>query len=244
MIKNYLSNVLGYIKQTFVKNLLYLWILIILQIVTIIPAIILFNMYNIQTAPWYLFIAFILVVSVFLTSFFFMFKKIYNCASYFLKKDNLSNFKIIKSILTLGVFNITPFLLFSIIAKNIPYNPALNLVLFILTVIFYISMSLSLAGIVFWQEKNSTFAVLNSLKLFFKKFLIAFPVFLLFYITGYLITFVLFVILNTALLLSGYFTNFLGEILYNILIIYPLYFIAPFYIGAQAAIIDKYGNNS
>ena len=251
MLKQYfieLGEIFKFSGLFFVKNFkkenLIIWLLILFQMVLAIPLLYFQKAlgFGNYTLLWK--ILSILGLGAFAILFFFMFKKVFKLATKGLNKEKLSTSKIIKSLLILGAFNCIPFLIFLLfyyLAQAIPgsgyfFRICLNL----FTYIFYFAMSLSIAAIAKWQDKNIVAAILKSVKLFFKKIGIVIPVFFLFFVIASAVVFLICAGLYTIAIYFNYISENLVNSIHAIVNVYSLYVIAGLYIGAQIKLLESY----
>ena len=119
------------------------------------------------------------------------------------------------------------------------YTVIFQILMKVLTYLYYISLSLSIAGIAYWNDKNVFVAIFKSIKLFYKKFLLVLPVFMIFYAVFLLLSFLLCVIFYAI----GLYFNFLTEQLKNafdaVINIYALFIIINLYLGIQIGTIEE-----
>ena len=109
----------------------------------------------------------------------------------------------------------------------------------IFTYLFYFAMSLSIAAIAKWQDKNIFVAILKSVKLFFKKIGVVIPIFFLFFLIASLIVFLICALLYTIAIYFNYISENLVNAIHAVVNVYSLYIIAGLYIGAQAKILES-----
>ena len=173
-----------------------------------------------------------------------MFRKIFNLASLAVEKDKLSNFKILKSLLALGIINCIPFLtflLFLILAQVMPnFGYIFKICLNIFTYFFYFATSLSIAAIAKWQDRNIIVAILKSIKIFFKNIGKVVPVFFIFFIFASLIVFLICATLYAFAIYFNYIDENLANAIHTVVNAYSLYVITGLYIGAQAKFLEGY----
>lgn len=248
MFKNYLLTLGGmfkesaiFAKESFKKQGLVMWSLVLLQIILGIPLLYLLKEYGFLALSNLQKTGYIFGFAIYLTIFFIMFKKVFKLISSNLNKSEITYPKAIRAMLALGIFNCTPLLALVICYSLAQIFPALTIFLKIglniFTALFYFAMSLSLASIVLWQDKNVFLAILKSIKTFFKKF--AYTI-ILFAVVFFLATLVSYVFC-TILYAFGLYFNFLDDNLvtsiHAIINVYSLYVIFGLYIGAQSSIL-------
>lgn len=249
MLKNYfteLGNVFKFsalfFAKNFVKQNLIIWLLILLQIVLAIPLLYFSKEMGFSNFSLLWKIFSVAGLALFIVLFFFMFKKVFDLASLGVEKDKLSNFKIVKALLILGVVNCIPFLaflLFYLLAQVVPVlGQTLVVALKIFTYFFYFATSLSLVAIVKWQDKNVIVAVLKSVKFFFKKLGTVIPVMFFFFVIASLLVF----LICTSIYAVAIYFKFINESFIDatqaIVNVYSLYIVAGMYIGAQIKLLE------
>lgn len=249
MFKNYFSSLGNLFKETalfakdnFVKYMLIIWLLILAQMIFGIPVFYISKEFGFINLSLALKISYLLMFGAFFYVFFLMFKKVFELAALGLKKDEISNLKIIKSAIVLTLFNLIPiavlFICFYLsswipsLEKFIKYIPN------IFAAIFYFVMSLSVASIVKWQNKNVFLAVLKSLKVFFKKIIYSLPLFLVIFICAGIITWLFCTILFAIFMYFNVLTYSLIDAIHTIINTCSLYIISGFYIGAQVKLLE------
>ena len=249
MLKNYFLEFkeifiesLVFMKNNFKKYMLLIWLLIFLQLPFGVFCLYATKEYNSNLSIG-LIIALLVSFLIFLFLLFMLYKNVFNMASFNLGKENLSNKKIIKSLLILGLFNLSPILVFvfcyglaQFILKLILF---LNISLNVFTGLFYLAMSLSIVSICKWNDINSIIAVVKSLKIFFKKFNFTAPLFIIMFALRALITYIICVILYAILLKIGILNENLVVSIQTMVNVYSLYIISGFYIGAQVSILKR-----
>ena len=250
MVKNYFRDIFKifsksftFSKENFTPSMLKIWGLIFLQTLSSIIMLTLSKEAGFIHLSTPLKVLYSACAVIFIPSFFFMFKEVFNLASKGLLENKPSGFKIIKSLLVLALFNCIPFIVFLIcikIASIVPGSaPVLKPLLSIFTYLFYISMSLSVCGIVFYQKDNIFMAVIKSVKLFFKKISRSFPVFLVIFLAGILLVYIICTIIYSILIYFHFLNENLANSIYATINLYSLYLIAGLYIGAQINIIKE-----
>ncbi|MBR3604466.1 MAG: hypothetical protein IKL52_00380 [Candidatus Gastranaerophilales bacterium] len=250
MLKNYfieLGNILKFSALFFAKNFkkenLIIWLLILFQLILAIPLLYFQKAlgFGNYTLLWK--ILSVIGMGAFAVLFFFMFKKVFKLASLSVQKEKLSNTKIIKSLVILGILNCIPFLAFLLFYSLAQFVPTLGyffkISLNIFTYLFYFAMSLSIAAIAKWQDKNIFVAILKSVKLFFKKIGVVIPIFFLFFLIASLIVFLICALLYTIAIYFNYISENLVNAIHAVVNVYSLYIIAGLYIGAQAKILES-----
>lgn len=251
MLKKYfieLGEVFKFSSLFFIKNFkkenLIIWLLILFQMVLAIPLLYFQKALGFDNYDLLWKILSIVGLGAFAVLFFFMFKKVFKLVTKGLNKEKLTNSKIIKALLILGLFNCIPFLIFLLfyflaqIAPNLGYFFRICLNLF--TYMFYFAMSLSIAAIAKWQDKNVVVAILKSVKIFFKKIGIVVPVFFLFFVIASAIVFLICALLYTIAIYFNYISENLVNSIHAIVNVYSLYIIAGLYIGAQIKLLESY----
>lgn len=248
MFKNYFislgeifKNTFVFAKNTFKNAMPLIWGLIVLQMIIIIPILYfikeigfyeLKNIYKIIT---------IVGLGLYLFIFFQMFKKVFNFSSFSLGKENISNCRIIKSLLILGLLNCTPFLTLIILyflSQFIPNSDVfLKIFLNVFTYFFYFMMSFSIVSIVLWQDESIFFAIFKGLKIFFKKIIFAIPIIALMYLFAALISYLGSTLLYSIFIYSNYLNENLVNSIHAIMNVYSLYIICNLYIGFQVAFL-------
>lgn len=250
MIKNYfiklweiIKNAFIFSNKTFKEYTLKIWGTILIQIGTLTPVLSIINQNDITSLSLVEKTILILGFIVFIFSFFFMYRLVFDLASFAFDKEKLSNKKIIFSLLTLGLLNLIPFIVFQIliaIALNVPNSAQiLSIVSSVFSIIFYFLLCLSIASIVFWQDKKNIIAILKSIKVVFKKTHYALPLFSIIFIIASLI---LFLIMTAVTLINFYtniFTNSTMNTIQTVANVYTLYLISGFYIGIQSEILKS-----
>ncbi len=187
---------------------------------------------------------FIVALCLYFFGLFFMFKKILSFLSNEFGSEDFSNIKTIKALLVFAFFNLVPFFVFIlgyVISKLLPdLTVFLQKTVSIFSIVFYLSLSYSLAMLV-KQKKNMFFAVIDSIKFFFKRFFYAFPLILIVYIVAFILKVILLAIL---IYLFSHFKNlFLIQTLDffdAIFSLYSVYFFATLYFGVQVNLIKKF----
>ena len=248
MFKNYFINLGKILKNTFIfgkntfkSHTLKIWLLIIFQVILAIPLLYFVKEIGFMNFSTAYKILSIVAFGVFLAIFFAMFKKVFNFASFGLEKENISNQRIIKSLLILGLLNCIPFLmlitLFSL-AQIIPALGAyLKIFLNIFTFLFYFAMSLSIASIVLYRNKNVFISILKGLKIFFKKILLTLPIFALIFLLAAIISYLSSTLLYAIFIYFNYLNENLVNSIHAIMNVYSLYVICGLYIGSQVAFL-------
>lgn len=248
MFKNYLKSLgelfkeIGiFTKNNFKKYMLPIWFLILAQMIFGIPVLFIYKEFGFVSLSIGLKIAFILMFGAFLYSFFLMFKKIFKMAADNLEVNRISNLKIIQTALVLTLFNAIPILVlficfytsswFPFLEKYLKYIPN------IFATIFYFVMSLSIAGIVKWQNKNIFIAVLKSLKTFFVKIKYTLPIFLIIFLLAGFITWAICAIIYAIFMYFSLLTYSLIDAIHTIINVCSLYAISGIYIGAQVLLL-------
>lgn len=249
MLKKYFNsfgeifkNAFLFSKETFKKHGLLIWLLIISQMFLIIPVLYFSKEFGfLNFAFGYKILASLALIAYFIL-FFVMFKKVFNLASLALKKENINNSRIIKSLLTLGIFNCIPFfmlLIFYNLALAFPNTGiALKIILSIFTFIFYLSMSLSIVSISKWQNKNIFVAIFRGIKTFFKKIHLTLPIFLIVFAFGTIISYLICTLIYAILIYSNFINENIVNTIHAIVNVYSLYIICNFYIGLQANVLE------
>ena len=248
MIKSYLYSLnnlfkeIGlFAKNNFKKYMLPIWFLIFTQILFGIPVLFVYKEIGFMNLSIGLKFVFIMMLGAFVYSFFLMFKEVYKMIADGLNLNKISNMKIIKSALVLTIFNIIPLVVFYIcyyIASWIPSSEkVLKYIPGIFAMIFYFVMSLSLASIVKWQNKNVFVAILKSLKTFFVKIKYTLPLFLIIFILAVLITWVICTAIYAIFMFFNLLTYSLIDATHIIVNVCSLYIISGFYIGAQVLLL-------
>lgn len=248
MLKNYFislndifKNAFIFAKNTFKNNMPLIWGLIILQMIIIIPI-----LYFVKEIGFFEFKSIYKILTIIAFGFFFfiffqMFKKVFNLASFGLEKEKIKNSRIIKSLLVFGLLNCIPFLtlivLYSLSQFILNSDIFLKIFLNIFTYFFYFSMSLSVASIVLWQDKNIFCAIFKGLKVFFKKILLIIPVILVVYLFAGIISYLGSTLLYAIFIYFNYLNENLVNSIHAIINVYSLYVICGFYIGYQVAIL-------
>ena len=248
MFKNYfidfgniLKNAFIFAKNTFKNHYLSILLLILLQVILIIP-LLYFNQ-QIGFVNFNMTFKILAIVGFigFLSLFFIMFKKVFNLASFGLEKENISNFRILKALLLLGLLNCIPFLMLLIlysIAQIIPdYGIYLKIFLNIFTFFYYFAMSLSIASIVLYRNKNVFISILKGLKIFFKKILLTLPIFALIFLLAAIISYLSSTLLYAIFIYFNYLNENLVNSIHAIMNVYSLYVICGLYIGSQVAFL-------
>ena len=248
MFKNYLCSLgnlfkeIGiFTKNNFKKYMLAIWFLILAQMIFGIPVLFVHKEFGFAYLSIGLKIAFILMLGAFLYSFFLMFKKVFKMVADNLNVDRVSNLKIIKSALVLTLFNLIPLIVLFICFYISSWVPSLEKVLKyipnIFATIFYFVMSLSIASIVKWQNKNIFCAVLKSLKVFFVKIKYTLPIFLVIFLVAGFITWASCAIIYAIFMYFSLLTYGLIDSIHTIVNVCSLYVISGLYIGAQVLLL-------
>lgn len=251
MIKNYFINLGNLFKnsaiffvQNFKKYNLLILLLIFVQMLLAIPLLYFSKQVGFNAFPLVYKIVSIVAILLYFASFLFMYKKVFNLVAVGLEKEEISNGRIAKALILLGVLNCAPLLAFLMcysIALLVPNSASImKMVLNIFTYIFYFAMCLSVSSIVFWQDKNVFVAVLKSIKVFFKKVLYSVPIFLVLYAIATAVLFVLCSIIYAIAIKLGFINENLINSVHAIINLYSLYVFAGFYIGAQVNILKGY----
>ena len=180
-------------KETFKKQGI-IWILIFIQTMLAIPLVYFYKEPGFSNLSILYKVLFVVALIATLILFFFMFKNVYNMASAGFKKENISNLRALSSLLFLGVLNCVPMLFFVIMyyfAKMLPdYGIIFKILLNILSWSFYFSITLSLASVVKWSEKNIFAAIWNGVKVFSKNLGMVILIFSIYFILSKILTFV------------------------------------------------------
>ena len=248
MIKNYLYSLkylfkeIGlFTKYNFKKYMLTIWFLIFAQLIYGIPVLYIYKEIGFASLTIGSKIAFALALGIFLYTFFLMFKKVFEMVADGLEINRISNSKIIKAALVLTLFNLIPILVFFIcyyLASLVPsLEKVLKYVVNIFAAIFYFVMSLSLASIVKWQNKNIFIAVLKSLKIFFVKIKYTLPLFLVIFLIAAFITWASCEVIYAIFMYFGLLTCSLINVIYTITNVCSLYVISGVYIGTQVLLL-------
>lgn len=248
MFKNYLKSLgdlfkeIGiFTKNNFKKYMLPIWFLIFTQMIFGIPTLYVSKEFGFISLSIGLKIAFVLMLGAFLYSFFLMFKKVFKMAADGLETNRISNLKIIKSALALTLFNAIPILVLFICFYIASWFPSLEKILKyipnIFATIFYFVMSLSIVGIVKWQNKNIFVAILKSLKVFFIKIKYTLPLFLIIFLIAGFITWASCAIIYAIFMYFSLLTYELIEAIHTIINVCSLYVISGIYIGTQVLLL-------
>lgn len=230
--------------KNFTKNTLYIWLLAIAQVILAIPLLFLHKAFSFINLTTPFKIAWCITFIIYLFLFFVMYKKIFKITTNALQKPKLSHSKIIKSLILLGIFNSIPLLAFICcfyIVQFIPQSAQyIKICLNFFTYMFYFGMSLSIAAIANYQDKNAFFAILNSFKIFFKKLKYVIPVFSIFFLLSAIITFFFCTVLYAIAISYNFYFGDLASTIQVVMSAYSLHLIAGLSIGAQIAIIKDY----
>ena len=247
LIKNYFKYLFDVILKSLIsfknniKTQALIWVLIIVQVIGYLMIVIPMKLYGaIDTLIIEAFVA--VGAMIYIPSLFFMFKTIFNFVSKNLEKDKLNNLSIIKSLLVLGLFNIVPmfifFLIISLAIFNSPIIMYLQVIANIFTVLYYLSLFLSVSSIVYYQDKNPFFAVYQSMKITVKNILKTAPLYLFVYILGQisviLICTIVFYVAARFIPLNQFLLESFHAIVNNL----GLYLIAPIYLSIQTILIN------
>lgn len=252
MVKNYFINLAKLFKdsavffvQNFKKYNLLILLLIFVQIFLAIPLLYFTKQFGFSEFPMVYKILSVIAGLLYFATFLFMYKKVFNLAALGLNKEKITNARIIKALLSLGILNCTPLLAFLICysaALLIPNSAGImKIVLNIFTYVFYFAMCLSVSSVVFWQDKNVFVAILKSVKVFFKKILYSVPIFSVLYLVATLVLFLFCSIIYTIAIKFGFINENLINSVHAVVNLYSLYVFAGFYIGAQVKLLE--GNN-
>ena len=227
-----------------IKSMPLIWFLILVQFLLGIPLLYIKGIVQISAMKPLAIVIFALLLVVYLLMLFLLFKKVFNIASSALDKEKISNIRIFKSLLSLGLFNCIPalFVLLCMLAVNFFENLAnpLQIASLIFTYIFYLSMSLSITAIVYWQDKSVFSAILKSLNIFFSSIKYSMVIFIFMYGLAALISWVICALFYYVLQHFNFLDNVLISTVSAVVNVYCLYVFATFYIGAQAKIIKDY----
>lgn len=251
MLKKYfieLGEIFRFSGLFFVKNFkkenLIIWLLILFQMALAIPLLYFQKALGFGNYDLLWKILSVLGMGGFAILFFFMFKKVFKLATKGLNKEKLPASRIIKALLILGIFNCVPFLAFLFFYSLAQFVPNLGYIskvcLNLFTYMFYFAMSLSIAAIAKWQDKNVVIAILKSIKLFFKKLGVVVPVFFIFFVIASAIVFLICALLYTIAIYFNYISEILVNSIHAVVNVYSLYIIAGLYIGAQVKILESY----
>lgn len=248
MFKNYLKELGGIIKNMFVfakntfkKQVLPIWGLILAQIILIIP--ILYFSKEIGFMNFSLLYKIISVVGfgIYLFLFFIMFKKIFNFASFALEKEEINNARIIKSLLIMGLLNCIPFLMLVILYNIAQLVPDLGIYLKIFlnffTFLFYFAMSLSIGSIVLLKNKNIFYAIFHGLKTFFKKIHLAIIIFAIIFFLAAVVSYLSCTLIYAICIYFKYLNENLVNSIQAIINVYSLYVICGLYIASQTSLL-------
>lgn len=248
MLKNFfieLGDIFKYagvlFKETFKKQGLIIWLLILIQILLFVPLTYFYRTTSFSDFSVLQKTSFIFGVIAYLTAFFFMFKQVFNIASIGFKQENISYKRALLALLTIGILNCLPILLFIVmfaLAKMFMNLAILfKIILNIFSYLFYFALSMSLASIVKWDKDNVIVAIFKSIKIFFKKIGLTILTFAFYFLFAKFLTFVICTIIYAIAL---YF-NVLNETLANVIQmgvnLYSLYLIAGLYIASQVKIL-------
>ena len=248
IMKNYFKYLFDAILKglVFYKNNLktqsIIWLLIIAQVISYLMIVIPMKLYGaIDTLT----IGIISSIGalIYAPCLFFMFKKVFNLASLYLGKDKLTNLAILKDLLVLGLFNIIPMIVFLLVIPLTKYNNSLIIYIQILanifTVLYYLSLFLSIASLVNNQDKNPFFIVYQSMKTTIKNILKTMPLYILIYITGQILVILICTLCFYIIAKFIPLTQFLLESFHAIVNNLALYLIAPLYIAVQSILIKN-----
>ncbi len=251
MVINYFQGLFNIIIESFkfsfknFRNLMpHIWTMILIQILGYIELMFALFSFGQGIYSFGSILRFIAALVLYFIGLFFMFKKMLSFLSNEFNGEDFSNIKTIKALLILGFFNLIPFFVFILGYFASKFFPELTFVLqriiSIFSIIFYISLSFSLVKIS-QQNKNMFVAVLDSIKLFFKKIHYTFPSILIVYLVAYLLKFIILVIF---VYVFSYFKNLFliqtVEFLDSILSLYSIYFFAVLYLGFQVVLLKKF----
>ena len=250
MIKNYfielwtiIKNAFKFSNTTFKSHLLKIWGLILIQILALVPVLCICHNGSFMDLSIISKILFILGIIISIPAFFFMFKLVFNLASLACEKENLSNKKIIFSLLSLGFFNLLPFIVFSILFSIYEIFPQyINLLkntFIIFTVTYYFLMSLSIASVALWQENKNFLAILKSIKHSFKQILFVVPIFSLIFIIASAILFLILWCVSFVNIYTDFLTQTAVDSIHLVANIYTPYIISGFYIALQSNILKR-----
>ena len=245
-VKNYFK----YLADTILKGLIFfknnlktqaiIWLLIIAQVISYLMIVIPMKLYGaINTLTIALIVA--LGVIIYVPCLFFMFKKVFNLISNYLEKDKLSNKSILIGLLVLGLFNIVPVIFFLFIISLAKFNNStifyMQIIANIFTVLYYLSLFLSLASLVYFQKENPFYSVFQSMKYTFKNILTTAPLYLFIYAIGQIAVILIctfcFYIIAKFIPLTQYLLESFHAIVNNL----ALYLTAPLYIAVQSILI-------
>lgn len=246
LIKNYFK----YLSDTILKGLIFfknniktqgiIWLLIIAQVIGYLMIVIPMKLYGVINTSTIAVIS-ILGALIYIPCLFFMFKKVFNLASGYLEKDMLNNLEIIKSLLVLGLFNIIPMVIFLLIIPLAKFNNSIILYLQIIanifTVLYYLSLFLSVSSLVYFQKENPFFSILKSMKITIKNILKTAPLYLFIYIIGQILVILIcticFYVIAKFIPLTQFFVESFHAIINNL----GLYLLAPLYIAIQSILL-------
>lgn len=217
-----------------------IWILIIAQVIGYLMIVIPMKLYGAIDIAIIAAIS-ILGAIIYIPCLFYMFKKVFNLASCYLEKDKLNNIQIIKSLLILGLFNIIPMIIFLSIVPLAKFNNSIVLYLQIIanifTVLYYLSLFLSISTLVYHQKENLFYSIFKSMKITIQNFLKTAPLYFFIYILGQisviLICTISFYLIAKFIPLTQFFVESFHAIVNNL----ALYIIAPLYIAIQSILI-------
>ena len=251
MVINYFQGLFNIIVDSFkfafgkLRNLMpHVWTMIVIQIISYIELMFALFAFGQGMYSFGSIFRFTVAIVLYFVGLFFMFKKIFSFLSNEFSGADFSNLKTIKALLVLAFFNLIPFLVFILgyfASKFFPqYTLILQRVVSIFSIIFYVSLSFSMVKIS-QQNKNMFVAVMDSIKLFFKKFLYTFPLILIVYLVAFIFKFIILVLL---VYLFSFFKNLFlvqtVEFLDSVLSLYSIYFFATLYLGAQIIVAKKF----
>lgn len=250
MLKNFLIE-LGNIfkcagvlyKETFKKQGLIIWLLILVQVLLFVPLSYFYRTIGFGEFSILQKTSFVLGIIAYLTAFFFMFKEVFNIASVGFKKEKITYKRTLLGLLIIGILNCLPVLLFAImfaLAKMF-LNLAIvfKIILNIFSYLFYFALSMSLASIIKWDKDNVIVAIFKSIKVFFQKSGLTILTFGFYFVFAKILTFILCTIVYAIALYFNVLDEVLANVIQMAINLYSLYLVAGLYIGSQVKILGN-----
>lgn len=231
----------GLFKETFKKQGLIIWALIVLQIMLAIPLSYFYKTQGFMSLAVAHKVYFVIGAIVCLCAFFFMFKKVFDVASVGFKNEKISYLRTLYALLVTGVLNCLPLLVFILMFELAKLAPSATIVfkslLNIFSYLFYFALSLSLASISKWNKDNVFVAIWKSIKVFFQKIGLVILTFAIYFILGKILTFIICTIFYAFTLYYNILDTVLVNTIQLVVNLYSLYLITGLYIGSQVKIL-------